>query len=166
MKQRSKKRTIIFALAAVLILAMISIPGTLAYFSDYDQASGSAQVNLTWQTELQEQVKDNNKHIQVKNVGETDVIVRAQIFAGDFVTVKDTEGNWTKAGDWWYYNGILKKGEVTTELFAEVKADKSATDDFNIVVVQESSRAVYESNAKLAAPDGWNAAAVSAIKVQ
>lgn len=165
MKQMIRKKNVIIALAAILAVSVISIPGTMAYFSDYDKASGAAPLKLSWQTELKEKVRDDNKHIQIKNVGDVDVIVRAQVFGGDFVTVSDPEGNWTKAGEWWYYNRILKPGEETTELFAEVKASKAPAPDFNVIVVHESQRTVYEDNTTLLPPDGWDAAAVRAIKV-
>lgn len=168
MKQMIRKKNVIIALAAILAVSVISIPGTLAYFSDYDKAAGAAPLKLAWQTELQEQVKDNNKHITIKNVGDVDVIVRVQVFGGDFVTVTDTAGCWTKSGEWWYYNYILKPGEETTELFVKVNAANANTPepDFNVIVVHESQRTVYEDNTTLLPPDGWDAAVVRAIKVR
>lgn len=166
MKNMIKKRPVIIALAAILIVSVIGIPGTLAYFSDYDKAEGSAQVDLSWQTELEEKVTDNNKTIRVTNKGDTDVLVRVQVFAGSFVTVTDVDNNWTKAGEWWYYKGILKPGETTTDLFAEVKAKSAPEADFNVIVVHESSRTIYETNTKLIAPDGWDDAAIGAVRLQ
>lgn len=163
------KRSAAFMLAAVLTAAAVSVPSVLAYFTDYVKASGSQEVQLQWQTELKEDVRENDKHITIDNVGDTPVIVRVQVFANeDLATV--TGGSWQKAGDWYYYKKILKAGETMSaddELLVDVKgSDELPAGDFNIVVVHESQRVVYESNSKLAVPDGWDAGAVAAISVQ
>ena len=49
MKKISKKRFFIAAFAAVLCLS-VSIPASLAYFSDYESASGGAVLKLGGQT--------------------------------------------------------------------------------------------------------------------
>lgn len=156
-------------LAAVLAVTAVSVPSVLAYFTDYVKAAGSKEVQLQWQTELKEDVKENDKHVTIDNVGETPVIVRVQVFANeDLATVAGS--SWQKAGDWYYYKKVLKAGEKMTsadELLVDVKgSDELSAEDFNIVVVHESQRVVYESNSKLAAPDGWDADAVAAISVQ
>lgn len=162
------------ALTAMLIIAAVSMPLTLAYFSDYARAEGSKDIQLAWQTELKESVKNNDKHITIDNKGETPVIVRVQVFANADLLESigpTTEGKWAEGSDgWWYYMSILKAGQAmpeSDELFVNVKGAESLADkDFNIVVIHESQRAVYENNTTLKAPAGWDTTAVSRISVQ
>lgn len=163
------KRSAAFALAAVLMATAVSVPSVLAYFTDYVKASGSKDVHLQWQTELKEDVRENDKHITIDNVGETPVVVRVQIFANeDLASISGS--SWEKGADgWYYYKKILAAGEMAEadELFVDVKgSDQLPDSDFNIVVIHESQRVAYESNTKLAAPDGWDKDAVAAIAVQ
>ena len=164
------KRSAAFALAAVLMATAVSVPSVLAYFTDYVKASGSKDVHLQWQTELKEDVRDNDKHITINNVGKTPVVVRVQIFANeDLASIRGS--SWEKGADgWYYYKKILAEGEKMAEadeLLVDVKgSDQLPDSDFNIVVIHESQRVAYESNTKLAAPDGWDKDAVAAIAVQ
>lgn len=156
MKRRNKKLLLLFALALMVVFAAAQIPATLSYFTDTDQAVGHGKVDLSWQTKLHEEIRDNNKHITVENTGDTDAVVRVAVYAGDFVKVSDGDGNWKHEGDWWYYKKILAPGETTTELLAEVTAEDAPDYDFNVVVVHESFRAVYEDNDTLRIPAGWD----------
>ncbi|MBP3898429.1 MAG: hypothetical protein J6D57_11455 [Mogibacterium sp.] len=164
------KRSAAFALAAVLMATAVSVPSVLAYFTDYVKASGSKAVHLQWQTELKEDVRENDKHITIDNVGETPVVVRVQIFANeDLASISGS--SWETGSDgWYYYKKILAAGEKMAEadeLLVDVKgSDQLPDSDFNIVVIHESQRVAYESNTKLAAPDGWDKDAVAAIAVQ
>lgn len=164
------KRSAAFALAAVLMATAVSVPSVLAYFTDYVKASGSKAVHLQWQTELKEDVRENDKHITIDNVGETPVVVRVQIFANeDLASISGS--SWEEWADgWYYYKKILAAGEKMAEadeLLVDVKgSDQLPDSDFNIVVIHESQRVAYESNTKLAAPDGWDKDAVAAIAVQ
>lgn len=155
MKTIRRKHIILFAAALILTLAAMSVPATLAYFSDQDKANGEKDIRLGWETVLHEDVKDNNKHITIENKGDTDAIVRVRVFAADFAKVDAGDG-WKMENGWYYYDKILKAGKTTSEIFVEVKADESEQADFNIIVVHESSRTVYEDNNTLKIPDGWD----------
>ena len=155
MKTIKKKYIILFAAALVLAVAAMSVPATLAYFSDQDRANGAKDIKLGWETELHEYVEDNNKHVAVENTGDTDAIVRVAIFAGDFAKIS-AGSDWKFQNGWYYYSKILKPGEITPEMFVSVKTDGANQDDFNIVVVHESSRVVYSDNNKLKVPEGWD----------
>lgn len=159
LKEYMSKSRAAFVLTMLLMVAAISMPLTLAYFSDYAVASGSKEVRLAWQTELKEDVRDNNKHITVDNVGETPVIVRVQVFASDQLA-SITGDAWQQGPDgWWYYTKILEAGAQMTaedELYAEVKGKNDLpAEEFNIIVVHESQRVVYADNNTLAVPEGW-----------
>lgn len=155
MRTITRKRILLFAVTLIMVLAAMSVPASLAYFSDQSKASGDKDVKLGWETVLHEDVKDNNKHITIENKGDTNVIVRVAVFAADFATV-DPGDDWQLKDGWYYYKKILKAGERTPELFVEVKAEESSQADFNIIVVHESSRVVYSDNNTLKVPDGWD----------
>lgn len=164
------KRSAAFVLAAVLAVTAVSVPSVLAYFTDYVKASGSKDVHLQWQTELKEDVQQNDKHITIDNVGETPVVIRVQVFANENLA-EITGSSWQEGADgWYYYKKILapkgSDGASTDELLVEVKGGADLPEsDFNIVVIHESQRVVYENNTTLSVPDGWDAAAVAAIAV-
>ena len=160
-----KKKSILIVLAMLFVfIAVTPIQESLAYFTAYDKASGEAAVTLKWETEIVEEIDENqkDKHIVIKNTGETPVIVRVKVFAGDYAVTTSKDGKWAENTDgWWYYTEILPVGGTTSELFVEVKTEgspKAPDIDFNIVVVHESSRVVYKngSTTTLATPSGWS----------
>ena len=160
-----KKKSILIVLAMLFVLiAVTPIRESFAYFTAYDEASGEAAVTLKWETEIVEEIDENqkDKHIVIKNTGDTPVIVRVKVFAGDYAVPSSEDGKWTENADgWWYYTEILPVGGTTSELFVEVKTEgspKAPDIDFNIVVVHESSRVVYEngSTTTLVKPSGWS----------
>lgn len=158
LREHMNRRSVAFILTALLIVGTISLHSVLAYFSDYAAASGSKDITLEWQTKLNEDVKDNNKHITIENVGETPVIVRVQVFANE--ELADITGTaWNHVGDWWYYSKVLEAGQTipdSEELLVTVAGPDDLPDSaFNIIVVHESSRVVYEDNSNLAKPEGW-----------
>lgn len=173
--KKINKKTLLIALSLILCFTA-SIGIATAYFTDYEAAKGSAVLNLSGQTELKETVVNNDKTISIKNVGETDMIVRVKII-GDPKKLKITAGSdWIDKKDadgtvWWYYKKILKgspkgaNGESTTNLFAEVSGTEGET-NFDIVVVHEASRTVYDDDGSLVVPRGWNAEAVGQIALQ
>ena len=155
MKTITRKRILLFAVTLVMVLAALSVPASLAYFSDQSKASGDKGVKLGWETVLDEKIEGNDKHVTIENKGDTDAIVRVAVFAADFATVQPG-GDWQLKNGWYYYKKILKSGEKTSELVVEVKAEESSKADFNIIVVHESSRTVYSDNNTLKVPDGWD----------
>ncbi|MBR3355102.1 MAG: hypothetical protein IKG47_07050 [Oscillospiraceae bacterium] len=160
-----KKKSILIVLAILFVfIAVIPVRNTFAYFTAHAEASGQAKVDLTWKTDLTEEIDENNKdkHITITNVGDTPVIVRVNVFAGDVATTtpeKGHEEDWKLIDGWWYYTKILGVGDTTPELFVEVVVENAPDYDFNIVVVHESSRVVYQngSTTKLELPTGWKA---------
>lgn len=159
---------------ALLLILTVGIGVTSAYFTDYESARGGAVIDLRGQTELTEEVKDGNKEVSISNTGDTDMIVRVMIY-GDTGRISNITGNgWSKGADGaYYYDKVLHKGESTSKLTVNVSTGSSDTDDFEVIVVHEGSRAVYDGTAepgaegqKLAAPEGWNADAVSQISAE
>lgn len=160
-----KKKTIIMALSLILVM-VLSTGFASAYFTDYEAAKGGAVLKLSGQTKVEEVVKDNNKTITISNTGETDMIVRVQVIGDqNRMTVVPGDG-WIKDGDWYYYTRILTpkdtNGARSTSIEAKITGNEG--DNFDIIVVQEGSRTLYDGDT-LAAPNGWSSDAVSKIKV-
>ena len=158
MRKKSKKLIVI---CAVLIALVASTTAAYAYFTDYEQALGGAQIKLEGQTEIHEEADDAQKTLSIKNTGETDVIVRVAAF-GDFIDWDNStwaDGDWMKEGDWFYYKKILKPDASTSEIVIKIdtEAAKKAEHDFDIVVVHESQRVSYDGTAenKVVKPDKW-----------
>lgn len=150
-------------IAGVLLIALIALTapmGVQAYFTDYEEAHGGAVLNLEGKTELHETPEDARKVISIENTGETDVIVRVNIY-GDFLGDVEYGDDWTYDEDsgWYYYNSILTPGSSTSEIIANVdtEAATAAGHDFDIVVVHESERVSYDGSEenKVVKPDGW-----------
>ena len=162
MKTSNRRKLIICVLLAVLIL-----PAALAYayFTDYEEAVGGAVIHLDGETRIYEEAEDDKKTVQVENVGETDVIVRIAIF-GEFITETAVEpDDWDQDGEYWYYRYILHPGERTSEIVAtiDITAAEAAGHDFEIIVVHESARVVYDGTPEnnVVLPDGWTYPAIS-----
>ena len=161
MKKLSKKK--IALICAVVLTLLASTGATLAYFSDYEVALGEAKVLLSDRTEIHEEVTDKGKTIKLINtskVGEgADVVARVAIYGPDEMIVTVGEG-WTEKQDdgYYYYNGILKPQEMTTEIEVLIKDIPTTIDlsDLEIIVVQESEIATYDSAGNVERPDGWN----------
>lgn len=173
---RNRKTKLI--VAAVLLIALAAPAATFAYFTDYEDGYGGAVLKLEGETTIQEDADSDQKVISIKNVGETDVIVRLAVH-GDYVKhpyTYERSSDWTVDGDedggWIYYNGILAPGGETSTI--TVLVDKTAAEaaghDFDIVVVHESQRVSYEQVVdsgktynKVVLPEGWTNPNISVV---
>ena len=166
MRMISKKS--LSALLAVMLLCVTTIGLTTAYFSATDTAAGSAEVNLTPDTKIDEGETGKDKQISISN-SETGapVVVRMQIFGPDerFMTVTLPSGSsWTEGGDgWYYYTKVLQPGEATAgTVDAVIKASLTEAeqfelgDNFNVTVVHEAQVVTYNGTS-VATPSGWDA---------
>lgn len=171
MKKIRKRTMLIFAL--VLSLS-VTVGATLAYFSDYEEASGGATLHLGGQTELKEGTVENQKDIQIRNTGKTYMLVRVGIFGPDNMTMPDPgEGNewWFKGDDGFYYFGRAlapreetAKGLLVAELKTSWKGEKPEY-DYEVTVVHEGCQVLYDNDGKLVYPDGWSRSEVDKIKI-
>lgn len=171
-----KNRFIVPVLAMILVLSA-AVPAALAYFTDYEDAKGSATLHLNGEIQLKETVLDNNKHVVISNVGETDMITRVLVIGDEEIINIDAGSGWKQENDgYWYYEQILEPENDSTELFVEVKAsgkeEEVAAHNFDIIVVQESERTTYTNQGNtnvLDTPDGWlwpNGAVTSEVSGQ
>lgn len=163
---RISKKVLIGLVAAALCVAALT--GTaLAYFSDKTTAFGERPITLGYSTEINEDMSDLDKSISVVNTGQTEVMVRVQLFYsnanGVTVTVAGADG-WTEDTDAdsgahvWHYDRVLAPGTSTPVLKATVKADLDQLPaNFDVVVVSQSSPVAYDSNGNAYGYDWANA---------
>lgn len=167
------KNKILIVIASVLVLSL-SVGFASAYFSDHEAAQGAATIQLGGQTEIEEGWKDGIKHVSIKNIGETEVIVRVAIYGPNSEDAKlsvTATGNWVDGGDgYYYYKEILQPGDPgdatpLDDLTAKVVFKEGADlgDNFDIVVMQESAQPTYEYvevggtfKNKVVPPAGWD----------
>jgi predicted ribosomally synthesized peptide with SipW-like signal peptide len=154
-----KKRNVLRMICLAAALVVLSGAVCYAYFTDYEEAKGGAVVQLNGKTEIHEDADKDGKVLEIENTDETDVIVRVGIY-GDFMTVDADKADWTKGEDgFWYYNKILPAGGKTGKINVTIDKEKAGDmeDDFDIVVVHESARVLYEGTEpnKVIRPDGW-----------
>ena len=165
---RNHSKLLIMALSLILCLS-VSVGIAFAYFTDYENARGGAVLRLKGQTWIDEKADDKSKTIVIKNVNEPDMVVRVMIIADkDHLGDIELEDGWSgpEEDGWYYYENVLKgstdrDGEETTKLTAEVKVSGNEDiNDFDIVVIQEAERVVYEQdeegNNVVSIPAGWN----------
>ena len=155
-KLRNKKFALI---CAVVLTLMVSSGVTLAYFSDYETALGEAKISLSDRTEIHEEVTDKEKKISIKNTGTedfADVVVRVAIYGPDEMKVTLGDG-WTENGGYYYYDQILKPGDESSQITANIEDIPKTIDlsELEIIVVHESAPVVYDSQGKVQKPDGW-----------
>lgn len=158
------KRVSIIAVATALCL--VAFAGTaLAYFSDLTIANGQKSINLGYSTETVEEKDGLDKHIVMTNTGDTDVMVRVQMFypTSDPDTIKVTvEGtNWREVegseAHMFVYDKVLAPGEETEILLAtvDIKNVEAAPNQFDVIVVGQTAPAVYNADG-VAHGFGWN----------
>ena len=163
MKFKLNKRNICLTAVAVLAIASISVGSAMAYFSTYVVSKGAQEITLDFsETEIDEKVQPGLKIITVKNVGEAECFVRVRVIAGAehmdkwFVDLANSR-NW-KAGDGGYYYYCDSKGEKMLEpgsATSELKiAIEDFTEEFNVIVIQENTPALYDENGEAYAD--WN----------
>lgn len=158
-KRRYYRRTALLTMMALVLLAGSALKDSLAYFTTYTTTRGSCRLTFKPSTDIEEEVEGWLKKITITNTGDTDCFVRVRAIFGDFILIdkeeeelKDGVAHWEKDGDWWYYDVPLKPGESTSLLKISFTTTREAMEDlkidnFNVVVVQESTPVLYRANA-------------------
>lgn len=143
----------LFLIALVLLLAAAAaLEPALAYFSTYARAQGGLTIALGEETEIYERLSRWTKHISVTSEpGSRPVFVRVKVFWGAACDVSfDGGGSWTEGADgYWYCSDILYEDAQTPELdihIDNVPADAEPGDSFSVVVIYETTPALYEAD--------------------
>lgn len=159
MRSINKKSLIALLAAALLLVSSVSIAA--AYFSDTDEAAGSAQLNLSKETHIDEGPSDTEKQIDITNTGTAAIVVRVTFFGPDKMEVIPND-NWDEGTDGWYYfRYVLQPGDNTGDprIIARLGdlTDKEMAEFGNslqVTIVQEAEFATYTGNA-VDIPTGW-----------
>ncbi len=160
---KRKKTWAALALAALMLAAGTRVQDALAYFTSYASAQGRVQVGLNFsETETGDDVSDWTKHISVVNTGTVPCFVRVKVLVsekyGKYVSYSpQVEGSWTPGEDgYWYYGAVLSPGETASELLAVLDrgllgqdTENGEEQDFNVIVVQEHTTALYDGEGNL-----------------
>ena len=174
MKKIRKRTMLIFAL--VLSLS-VTVGATLAYFSDYEEASGGATLQLGGKTELWEGEDTGKKDIQIENTGETYMLVRVGIYGPDNMTMpkpQDPDGWFTGNDGFYYFGKALAPGDKTpagtlvaqiTENWTLGPGEEPPEYDYEVTVVHEGSQVLYNNKGELVCPAGWSRSAVASIQI-
>lgn len=157
MKKINKK--LFLTLAALLLVAGISMESVLAYFTTYATAKGTIQMNMgATDTEIEEEVVGGQKRITVKNTGSFDCFVRIKALSGESYPLEYSEpeggSNWSEGSDgYYYYKPVLPAGETTSQINVKITfPDNSEKDEdeqisqFNVIIVQEWTPVRYDEN--------------------
>lgn len=163
-KTDGRKRTAALAAAALCMTAALTLPGASAYFTTYVSAGGSQVVHLGSQTKIKEDVSDMTKHISIQNTSQiNDCFVRVKVFYGggfeiSYQDKSESDNLWTydKGDGYWYYGPILPAGASTEILDVKIGdlPEDFDKESFHVVVIQECTPVVYDSDGKATAD--WN----------
>lgn len=148
-------------LCGLCLVLFAGIRTTYAYFTTYTTTSGSGGIELGNITHIVEETEGHiyRKDIQIQNEeGSGPVFVRVKLFHGTTVQVNPAGTGWTLGeDDFWYYDTALEPGEITEILSASLtRLGADDPQDFNVVVVAESTPALYDEDGNPSAD--WNRA--------
>ena len=159
-----KKRTLLFTSLALILVAAISIGGTMAYFTANKTVTntftvGGINIDLlepSWSTSEPEALNmvpgdSVDKDPQVKNTGVSPCYVRLKVTGltydetilapAGFKVLGANLTNWTYSDGYYYYNITLVPNATTPALFTGIELDSAVegnVGNFNIVVYAEA----------------------------
>lgn len=158
---KEKKKLLLALGAAVFVIFIITASPVLAYFSDHTEASGTIPVTLGSTTTMDEQVEGFVKSITITNEGPESCYVRARAYAGGDIELDHAGTGWSKGDSddpWYYYGEVLDAGASTETLKVTISnppEDAADGDTFNVVVVYESVKVLYDEDGEPLAAD-WS----------
>ena len=145
------KKSLCLAAVALTLTAGISAGTAMAYFTTYAEASGGVTLDMGFsETIPKENFSDWTKHVSVENTCDYDCFVRVKALAGakyqDGLQYSDSDGKWTPGDDgYYYYSEPIAPGKSSSELGIHIDS-KETEDSFNVVVVQESTKVLYNED--------------------
>lgn len=143
-----KTRWLYTIAAALIIISCSAVKPAIAYFTDTISKDGKILVTLGdgELDEIDENVTAMVKRISIKNTGAYDVFVRAKaIFPAGIEVEKEESTGWGDLTDgYYYYDEIVSPGESTERL--NLKITSSIDDDFNVIIIQEATKVLYDAD--------------------
>lgn len=148
-----KKKSVIFAAIAVVLILAADLPLAWGYFSTYTGARGGMPVqSRKVETKIDEpEVTNWAKHVVITNSEDgSPMYIRAKAFGGsEYNLTYESDGSWELGDDgFYYYKDILNAGGETSELLVRIN-DRPADEkgqEFNVVVIYESVPVRYDES--------------------
>ena len=156
-----KTRKIILPALAVILVIGLAVGTAIAYFTAHTEATGSVPVALGAKTEIEESIKDLDKVITISNKGPEAVWVRAKAYSAYELTYKGN--NWIAPGEedkegFYVYSKIVEAGQTADTLTVSITAPTDeVTEEFNVIVIYECTKVMYDDDGNLLDPD-WSLA--------
>ena len=158
-----KTRWLCTIAAALIIISCCAVKPAMAFFTDTISKDGKFLVTLGdgHLDEIDEDVTAMVKRIAIKNTGDYDVFVRAKaIFPAGIGVEKEESTGWGDLTDgYYYYDEIISPGESTERL--NLKITTSVDDDFNVIIIQEATKVLYDEDGNPYAD--WNSAVATQL---
>ena len=147
-------RKTIALLASLILVMSVAIGGTVAYIISETNNVTNVFTPSKVTTAIDEKFDGTTKKdVVVTNTGDTEAYIRAAVVINwqtedgkifgelpkegvDYSIVYNTT-DWTKNGDFWYYNGTVDAGESTEVLIREctmLKASPADNEDYKLTV--------------------------------
>ena len=158
MSKNISKKTIGLIAVSFLLIACLGVGSAMAYFTTYAVAQGGYPISLGFtETEIEEEVTDK-KVVTIKNTGDFECFIRIKALVGDKyksnLTYTETlaqgeSAKWILGEDgYYYYRDVLKPGETSKALVVSFSfpKDTEASDEFNVIIIQEETKVLYKEN--------------------
>ena len=170
-----KKRTLILAVLAVVLVLSASIGSAVAYFTTYATARGGYVIYLGDRTEMEEHISNNRKTVQIFNraqsagdIGKYPVFVRVKAFTDSDGTLDydaNTGSLWQPKNDgYWYYQKPLyagtaahPEGAVTDPFVVTINLNRALKEgeELDVIVVYDSVAAVFNADGSPDLDTAW-----------
>ena len=175
-----KKRHLVLAILAVVLVLTSSIGAAVAYFTTFVTAKGGYAVHIANQSKIDEKYDSGKKTLSIQNTGESGkypIFVRARAFAGeDYVLTPEVEtgGKWNLSPsapldtNYWYYTEAVYGQESTTTMsiiiaYTDKNKEWKDGDERNIIVVYESTPAVFKADGTADLETAWTYDTVTVV---
>ncbi|SCZ80979.1 hypothetical protein [Pseudobutyrivibrio xylanivorans] len=168
-----KTKWLYLVAAVALVISISAVKPALAYFTATRTVEGTTKAIEIGDVppELDEDVVEMTKMITITNNGQYPIFVRAMAISPDNWQVNfNPEDGWMQEGDYYYYTKPLAPEESTaTQLKLDivpkqVNQEYDVPDSFNVVIVQEATKVIYD-DAGNPIPDDWANAISNSINV-
>ena len=166
-----RKNLLLLLLAAALILGM-SVGAASAYFTANDAAKGGYVIRIGHTPPIDEKVEDRKEVVITNEEGAATVFVRAKAFVGEKYRddlVYDGGSNWKKgeSADFFYYYILPLEGGTATDalcisLSEVLPAGAKPGEKSNVIVVYESTPAIYTADGRADLKTAWGSDAPAA----
>jgi hypothetical protein len=154
-------RTGLYTAIAVMLVMSAAMGSAWAYFTSFSSAKGSVALKLGHEEHIDEEFSDWQKVLDIQSTEDSNpVYLRMRAYSADYPVTYDNNDNWTKVGDWMYYNKDLKPGKKLSEsgdaLLVQInnvpKSGDAGLEDgktFNVIVVYESTEVQYDEQGNM-----------------